>query len=308
MSNVSGLKLRHLEIFVQVARHQSVSHAARALRLSQPAVSRALRELEAICGKPLVEAEGRGIRLSAFGAIFLDHALQSVSSAHAAVQALGDIKDDGPPLRLGALPTVAATLAPRAVAQFRETGLTCRLKVVTGENQVLLDQLRMGHLDLVIGRLPAPENMLGLSFDPLFKERVVAVVSFTHPLASVRQIMADDLRRYPMLLPSQGSIIRPLVERLFYEQGFALDSRAIETVSDAFGRAYTRDHNAIWFISEGVVSADLKAGHFVKLPLDTSNTQGPVGLCLRADQRGFPALNRFAQIVRETAQKHGEDR
>ena len=63
MNILRRLKLRHLETFVEVARQKSVSRAAENLNLTQPAVTRTIRELEEICGKPLVEKDGRGIRI-----------------------------------------------------------------------------------------------------------------------------------------------------------------------------------------------------------------------------------------------------
>lgn len=88
----SSLKLRHLEVFVEVARKMSVTQAAEALGMTQPAVTRALRELEAVCGKPLVEKHGRGIRLSSYGELFRDHAGRSLALARdgvALLQGLG---------------------------------------------------------------------------------------------------------------------------------------------------------------------------------------------------------------------------
>ena len=76
-----SLKLRHLETFVEIARHGSVSRAAESLSLTQPAATRTLRELEQICGCDLVERDGRGIRITHRGEVFLRHAVGSLASA-----------------------------------------------------------------------------------------------------------------------------------------------------------------------------------------------------------------------------------
>jgi LysR family pca operon transcriptional activator len=294
------LKLRHMEVFIETARRKSVTRAAEALNLTQPAVSRTLRELEAICGKPLFIKDGRGIRLSPFGAIFLDYAGRSLALARDGLIALNTVEAaSGPPVRIGALPTIAASVLPHAVAQFRASGLKGQLQIITGENQVLLDQLRARDLDLVMGRMPAPENMLGLSFDPLFKERVVAVVQADHPLTHADFITSEDLASYPVLLPSAGSIIHSIVERLFVEQGLAMPLDAIETVLDTFGRSFTKQYQAIWFISQGVVAAELSDGTFRELPLDTETTRGFVGLSTRRDDTLSPPTAQFCAILRQ---------
>ncbi len=299
MNILRRLKLRHLETFVEVARQKSVSRAAEILHLTQPAVTRTIRELEEICGKPLVEKDGRGIRISEYGEVFLRFAGSSLASARGGINALAQLSlSDGPMVRLGALPTVSATIVPAAVARFIEAGVQNRLKVVTGENRVLLDQLRVGELDLVMGRLPAPENMQGLVFEPLFRDKVIFATHADHPLAGRRRFVIEALNDYPVLVPPRQSIIRPFVDRLFIEQGISQPLKAIETVSDPFGHAFVRRYQAIWIISRGVVANEVDSGEYVTLPIDTESTIGSVGLNTRAQAALEPAAQTFADILR----------
>lgn len=73
----------------------------------------------------------------------------------------------------------------------------------------------------------------------------------------------------------------------------------IETVSTAFGRSYTRCTDAIWIISEGVVTDDVASGYLMRLPLDTRETLGPVGLTTRTDTQLPLAAELLMQIIRE---------
>lgn len=293
------IKIRHLEAFVEVARQKSVGRAAITLSLTQPAVTRTIRELEEIVGAALVERDGRGIKLSHKGEVFLSHAGSGLAAVRGGISALANIAtSSGPPVRIGALPTVSATVMPGAVADFLASGLKSPLRVITGENRVLLDQLRKGDLDLVMGRMPAPEMMESLRFEPLYRDRVIFVVSRTHPLAGQRQVGADILSRYPVLVPPEGSIIHPYVERVMLEQGMARPVQAVETVSDSFGRAFVRSGDAIWIISRGVVAAEIVSGEFVELPIDTGSTLGAVGLISREADRQNDAAGFFADILR----------
>lgn len=293
------IKIRHLEAFVEVARQKSVGRAAITLSLTQPAVTRTIRELEQIVGAPLIERDGRGIRLSHQGEVFLSHAGSGLAAVRGGMAALANVATvAGPPLRIGALPTVSATIMPGAVADFLASGLKSPLMVTTGENRVLLDQLRKGDLDLVMGRMPAPENMASLRFEQLYRDRVVFIVSKTHPLAGQRQVAADILSRHPVLVPPAGSIIHPFVERVMLEQGMAPPSQPVETVSDSFGRAFLRSTDAIWIISRGVVAAELGSGEFVALPIDTGSTMGAVGLITRDIDRPHDAALFFTDILR----------
>ncbi len=297
MNYLRRLKLRHLETFVEVARQSSVSRAAETLNLTQPAVTRTLKELEDICGKPLIEKQGRGIKLSQFGEVFLRYAGQSVASARNGINALSELSHSaGPKVRIGALPTVAASVMPRAVKAYLDAGLQNRLYIATGENGVLLNQLRNGDLDIVVGRLAAPEKMQGLTFEPAYRERVVFAVSEAHPLAQKTRLSIEELTAFPMLLPSTGSIIRPFVDRLFIEQGLPEPAQVIETVSDSFGRAFANDYEGVWVISRGVIANEISDGLMVELPVETTTTLGSVGLSIRSDQELNPATQLFKDL------------
>ncbi|MBJ3775428.1 pca operon transcription factor PcaQ [Acuticoccus mangrovi] len=300
MSETSRLRVRHLEVLVEVARHRSVSRAADTLNMTQPAVSRTLRELEAVCGKPLVERDGRGIRISPDGEIFLRHAGASLAAVRGGLAALSEgAVGDGPPVRIGALPTVSTTIVPAAVDLYLRQGRGNRLRIASGDQDLLLDRLRRGGLDLVVGRLPAPEDMEGLAFEPLTHDRVVFVVHRDHPLAAPGAGALDGMAHYPVLLPPRGSIIRPMVDRLFVEHGIPEPPRAVETVSDSFGRTFVRRFWAVWIISRGVVLAEIDSGEFRPLAIDTTSTLGAVGLTTRAGVARSAAAEVFIEAVRK---------
>jgi LysR family transcriptional regulator, pca operon transcriptional activator len=307
MKSTRLLKLHQLETFVEVARHKSVTKAAESLNLTQPAVTRTLRELESICGTALVAKDGRGIRITPQGETFLRHAGASLAAARNGLTAVADLNgSDRPAIRIGALPTVSALIMPGAVSRYLAEDLRNPLRISTGENRALLDQLRAGELDLVMGRLPAPESMTGLVFEPLYRDIVVFAVHNSHPLAGRSTISAAEISSSPMLVPTSVSIIGPFVKRLFIEQGLPEPAQVIETVSDSFGRAFTRGHGAIWIISRGVIAAELDSGEFVALPINTQSTLGAVGLCMKAGEPLEPAVEIFANILREEVKQRAD--
>lgn len=298
------IKFRHLQAFVEVARQRSVGKAADLLHVSQPAITKTLRELEEILGVDLVERDGRGIRVSRSGEIFLRHAGASIAAIQQGVESVARARS-GPPLRIGALPTVAARIMPQAIGAFLKEGTGSPIKIVTGENLVLIEQLKLGQLDLVVGRLAAPEQMAGLRFAHLYSERIVFVVRAGHPLLASRTVDFSRIRDFTMLMPTRTSIIRPFAERFLLTHGIAEIPQEIETVSDAFGRAFLEQSDAIWMISEGVVARDIKAGTIAVLPIDTSETAGSVGLTTRADPQGSSAVDLIAAILRTTVVAEG---
>ncbi|MBB3976387.1 LysR family pca operon transcriptional activator [Rhizobium azooxidifex] len=298
----SRIKFRHLQTFVEVARQKSVMKAAGVLHVSQPAVTKTIRELEQVLGVAVFERDGRGIRITRYGEVFLRHAGAALTALRQGFDSVSQaLHGDAPPIRIGALPTVSSRIMPRAIGLFlaEETGV--RIKIVTGENAVLLEQLRVGDLDLVVGRLAAPERMTGFSFEHLYSEQVVFCVRTGHPLSAPSQSVFTGLAGFPVLMPTQGSVIRPFVDRLLIANGVAELPNQIETVSDAFGRAFVRSSDAVWIISAGVVANDIETGQLAALAVDTSETKGPVGLTMRTD--AVPSLPQsiLMQTIREAA-------
>lgn len=296
----SRIKFRHLQTFIEVARQKSVGKAADVLSVTQPAVTRTIRELEDYLGAALFEKEGRGIRISPFGEVFLKHAGESIAAVRRGVDSIAQAKRSlGPPLKIGALPTASASLMPEAVAEFLNAGTGSRTTIVTGENRWLLDALRVGELDLVVGRLAAPERMTGLHFEPLYAEEVAFVVRPGHPLLQRRNFSLGEIANYTVLMPPAGSVIRPFVDRLLLTNGISELTNVVETVSDSFGRAFVERYDAIWLISRGVVSSELEAGRLVTLDVDTVETRGAVGLTTRAGEAPGLALSIMMAKVRE---------
>ncbi|WP_296434807.1 pca operon transcription factor PcaQ [Rhizobium sp. UBA1881] len=298
----SRIKFRHLQTFVEVARQKSVMKAAELLHVSQPAVTKTIRELEGVLGVEVFERDGRGIKITRYGEVFLKHAGAALTALRQGLDSVTQERiGDAPPIRIGALPTVSTRIMPRAMQLFLKENTWSRLKIVTGENAVLLEQLRVGDLDLVVGRLAGPEKMTGFSFEHLYSEQVVFAVRAGHPLMKARQSHFNALSDYTVLMPTRASIIRPFVEGLLIANGVPSLPNQIETVSDSFGRAFVRASDAIWIISAGVVASDIEDGALAVLPIDTSETKGPVGLTMRNDAVPSLPLSILMQTIREAA-------
>jgi len=276
------IKFRHIQCFVEIAQERSLKLAADKLNLTQPAISKTLKELEEIIGATLMTRNRAGIVLTKQGKVFLHFAQISLASLQ---QGLDGVEREGAharaTLKVGALPSVAVSIMPAVVREFSEMAPNVMLQIMDGPHGYLIERLKMGELDLVIGRLSRPDAMEGVSFTQLYSERVDVVVRVGHPL-----LKAPDIKRivdWPVIYPPEGAAIRPLVERYMIANGVGEIPNKIETVSGAFGRVYTRRTDAVWIISSGVVQNEIADGLLVRLPFDSDMTKGPVGLMTRPD-------------------------
>lgn len=276
--------------------------------MSQPAISKTLKELEEIVCTTLFERDRRGASLTADGTVFLPRAANALIELQAAFDSLSQRRTQAEmTVRIGALPTVGASFAPEAVRRFQAAQETALIQLVSGPNRHLLDRLRADALDVVVGRLAAPEQMTDLSFIHLYSEAVRFAVRPGHPLADDRPVDLRRLAEFTVLVPDRDALIRPAVDRLLITHGVATLENRIETVSNAFGRTFTRDGNAVWIISHGVIARDLEDGLLVALAVDTSDTSGAVGLTTRADAEPNAGTKLFMQVARSLAAERVAD-
>lgn len=296
------IKLRHLYCFLEAYRAKGIAKAADRLALTQPAVSKAIKELEDILGARLMTRSKKGVALTNFGELFLNYANHSVTALRQGIDSITQAQTyAADTLAVGALPTVAANIMPRAVDHFRASGVRASLRLVSGPNTHLLEQLRIGDLDLVVGRLAEPRKMTGLSFTHLYSEKMTWVVRPGHPLLELAQVDTAKFVLYPVLIPTSDSITRSSIDKWLITQGIAELPYRIETVSSSFGRTYVRQSDAIWGISRGVVAVDIEEGNLVELATDMSDTSGPVGLTTRADSTPSTSAQLFMSSLRHVA-------
>lgn len=303
---VDQVRIRQLRTFVAIAEHGSLVKAAEAMSLTQPAVTKSLAQLEEVVGRRLVERSRRGVRLTAAGQMLLRYAGVSLRSLGEGLDRVS--RADGlevPAISVGSLPGVGATVLPRAIERFQDAVSVTRIRVRSGSNAYLLNLLRQGDLDCVIGRLGDSSEMSGLSFESLGAEHMAFAVRPTHALTEKPRVSATNLLSYRLLLPDRGTQIRELADRFFVAAGFPLQDATIETIDPMFARVYVMQTDTIWFAPMGVLENDLRDGVLARLPIDTSATKGEIGITLRSDRVASELTDRFLACLREAATEHG---
>lgn len=299
-----GLKLRHIEAFVEIARRGSFKDAADALHLTQPAISKTLKELEERIGASLLTRDRSGVALTAEGLLFLPSAEESLGALRQGLARIDAAATAGPRrFAVGALPSVAARVLPVAALRFAEAAPDAVLVFEDGPHDYLVDRLRGGALDLVVGRMGPAGTMRGVAFTQLYSEPVVFAARPGHPLAA--RARYADLADWPLIFPVERAAIRGQVEGLLLANGVTPPAQRIETVSTAFAREVARRSDAIWVISEGVAAPDIRDGLLVTLPLATGLSAGPVGAMTRADEAPGAALTAFRRALRGAADELG---
>lgn len=212
-----GSRLKPLRAFCQTARLGSISRAAEALFLSQPAVSLQLQALERELGVRLFERSGRRMTLSREGELLYDMARPLVEgldnlAAHFRERVRGL---DAGELHVAAGSSTILYLLPQFVEAFRKAHPEVRLTLhnVTGASG--LDLLRSDAVDLAVGSmLDVPAD---LGYTPVYRFDPMLITPPDHPLARQRDLTLDDLSPYGLILPPKRLTTYRLVDLVFQQ-------------------------------------------------------------------------------------------
>jgi DNA-binding transcriptional LysR family regulator len=202
------LNVARLRVLKEVAYRGSISAAAEALSYTQSAVSQQIAALERETGMQLLERHARGVTLTAAGQTLVGHAdgiLARLDAAEASLAAIAGLR--GGRLRIVAFPTAGATLAPRAIAQFRARHPGVELTLVPGEPEEGIAALKAGDADIAMlietgfetGHDEAIERTR-LMEDPMY-----VVLPAGHPLAARRRVRMEDLSEESWIVGSATS-------------------------------------------------------------------------------------------------------
>jgi len=294
-----AITLRHIQCFVEVARCGTVTEAARRLNISQPAASRRLSELETLLNIKLFKRQNRKLMLNDEGRLFLRYAQAADVTLKQGLDALAGLEGAIlPKVSIGALPTVAGTLVPKSVQKFKSSAPGVIVRVETGASKTLLENLRSGDLDMVVGRMPVPDLMRGLHFEHLYSDRLGFITRKEHPLLQLHTPTLTDIIAYPCIVPGKEAVIRPLVDTFFLSQALRLPKDRVETTSLAFCANYLTASDAVWIISRGVAEPLVEQGGHFFVEVDTATTLGSIGITTNFEAKFQPPVLLFIDTLK----------
>ena len=183
------MELRHLHYFVAVAEAENISRAALKLHVSQPALSRQIRDLEGELGFPLLERTAKSVRLTEAGRAFLVESRAVLQRADEAVKTARAIATGGRgELHLGYAPSPTARILPPTLRAFQATLPNVRVKLHDLSTEEMLAGLREGKLQIALLVRPTPAMLRGFRFEELIRDPMRLAVPPDHPFAQLRSI------------------------------------------------------------------------------------------------------------------------
>ena len=305
--NFSRLKLRHLQCLVMVAQERNLVRAAKALALTQPAVSKTIAELEDIVGRRLLLRRRRGVELTPAADVLVRHAVVALRGLREGLGlALDQPELDQLQVAVCSLRNMAAHLMPEEIAALHAGAPALRVRVASGTNAQLMTQLRQGEIDLVLGRLAQASAMADLAFEQLYSEPLLLVARPGHPLAAPRRPKLDALADYPLVVPVSGTLIRHTADAFLVAQGMAPPRCLVEATDTSFALGLLQCSDAVWFAPQGAVDGFLSRGELSRLAIDTASTEGPVGLTVRRGGEVGEGARLLIEVIHEVVRQRAE--
>src|SRR5579872_90273 len=213
------LSLRLLRVFVAVAHRQSFTRAAEQLGLTQPGVSKSIRELERQAGARLVERIPTGVTLTEAGNVLLGHARAILAEERAAEEAMHALRGlSRGSLRIGASSTIATYILPSYVQQFSVQHPAIELTLQTARSRQVAGLLVDQQLDIGLIEAPVPDDAR-LKVIPWRDDELVVVAAPAHPLAPQAPIPIAALANEMLVLRERGSGTRRIVLEMLKARG-----------------------------------------------------------------------------------------
>lgn len=287
------------EAFLHFADAGGFAGAAASSGLSQPAIHRAVRELEAIWATPLAERRGRGMVLTAAGrALARGVRLAAGEIAAGIVEARGDAGEGGR-IAVGAMPLSRALLLPHALAMFLNDARGTVIDVVEGSWRELVDPLLDGVIDLMIGAL-RHDPPAGIDQVPLFTDRLAIFGRAGHPLAG-KAVDLDQLAAQRWVVGPTGTPLRSHWETLF--AGRPLPPVPVECGSVMVIRGLLAESDLLTLLSPDQIALEVDAGLLARIGPDLTDTVRTIGITTRTGWRPTAGQARLIALLERASQE-----
>lgn len=298
----SHLKTRQLVLLVELGRHGSILHAAQAAGLTQPAASKLLGELEHALGVALFERLPRGVAPTWYGEVLIRRAGAALAEMDAAHQEVMELMSGlAGRVAVGTVMTPAASLLPEAVRLLKSRHARVQVAITVDTSKLLINQLRAGELDLVIGRILDSDSAAELNFEPLTDEPHSLIARAGHPLAQDPTLCLEQLQRLGWILPPSGSILRDRLTALFLSQGLDQPAEIVETLSLPVITNLLASTDMVVALPEELVRTYLQAGLLCVLPFELGVRMDHYGIVTRKQHHLSPGAEAMLATLRELA-------
>ncbi|WP_345251402.1 LysR family transcriptional regulator [Pigmentiphaga soli] len=295
--------MAEVRTLVALGANRSISAAAVLVNLSQPAMSQHLRELEEKLGVRLFDRSRRGLHPTQYGKVLIRCARAMKANMEVAAHELVALsKAESPRLRIGFQTTASVALLAPAVVELAKRAPQCTALLFEESRDGLIEQLRGGHLDVFVGRLPDAAGVAGLRYQLLAHEPVVVVCARDHPLTGKPRLVLQDLAKESWVLPGPGTGFYHQVADTFRLSNMAVPRPTVEARSMIAITAIVSTSRLVGFLPSSLCQTFSGSG-LATLPVDFECRLESLGALYREEADNSPYLPYFLRALHAVAQR-----
>jgi len=288
-----------LEAFVKLAETGHMPTVAKDLGITQPAVSRAINDLERNLGMHLFRRTSKGMVLTEKGELLFFRVkralleLRQVETDLAALQ--GTTKGR---VVVGALPLGRTSILPKAIARILAQHPHLQVATVEGPYDSLASKLRAGDIDFIFGTLRPADHARDFKGEPLFNDSMAIMVRSGHPLTCLAAPALEDLAAFGWVLSNSCTPARKQLDLAFKLADLAAPVPAVETSDLALLRGVLLNTDQVTAISPSILEYEIAAGTLTVLDIPLPNTTRVIGITQRADSSASPGARALMAAIR----------
>ena len=298
MDLLDSRRLRH---FLAVYDLRSIGQAAEKLFITQPALSKSIRQLEEDLEIKLFDRTPLGVVPTVYGDALAQNARVIRSEMRHAETAIANLRGAVKGhVTVGVGPSVASSLMPLATEKMRKGKPGIRLTVIEGLVDTILPALRRGELDLAVGAWPRVADS-DITADLLIRDRVCVVAGPRHPLARKRTVELSELIEYPWVLPPESQRWRQILEETFLARGVSPPIPSVTSNSASFIRTVLLDNFSLSYLPLQSLPVRHRTSTLVALPAEGLARDLEVTISIRERAVISPASHALIAVLREVA-------
>jgi DNA-binding transcriptional LysR family regulator len=298
------LKTRQLLLLIALDEQRNIHRAAEELHMTQPAASKQLKDLEDMLEVDLFERLPRGMQPTIYGETMIRHArmaLTSLSLAHEDIVALkaglsGQVE-------AGVIMTPSMALLPRAISRVKQQAPLLRIGVHVETSNILLERLRRGVLDFMVGRILEEEPDPDLQYEELSEEPVCAVARVGHPLVTTKNLQLGDVAGAAWILPPQGSVLRYRYDLMFRRAGLTPPANVIDTTALLLIISMLQQTDTLHVMPVDVARYYASLNILSIVPIELPCKMDAFGIITRRSRLLSPGATMLLDAIREAARE-----
>ena len=291
---------RHVTLVLAITDHGSFSAAASALSTSQPALSNRIAMLEREIGAKVFVRNRFGVTLTEVGQLLLRHA-RTIDASIGQIRNEIELRKRGieGPVTIGSTPVSSYELIPRALGYLSDAQIS--LSVVEDLDEVLMEKLRSGELDLLVGTMDSvPRSIVQ---EPLAKFSVVLAVGAHNKLAARRSISLMEVSDLQWAVPAPGGAYWRYFEAMFINNGLPFPQKYWTFGSAVSLKGAVQHTDCVAILPRHFMRVEERAGVLKAIRLLDSSPSRSIGVMYDRSRVLSPVAERFKAILHRVAEK-----